>query len=65
MAIQQNTKHLVQFIASKQDISIELAYDVELNEVRVFVGLDAIGGSMPIDIEELEKWMAIVQDMRA
>ena len=64
MTISVSTKHLVQFLAQEQDISVELAYDVELNELKVFIGVDASGGSMTLDIEELEKWFAIVQDLR-
>ncbi len=60
MSIQTSTKHLVQFIVSRHDVSVELVYDVENDELKVFVGVEAIGGSILIDLEELETWFAIV-----
>lgn len=61
MSIQTSTKHLVQFVVSRHDVSFEFAYDVENDELKVFVGVDAVGGSLIIDLEELETWFAIVR----
>lgn len=64
MSIQTSTTHLVQFIVSRHDVSVELAYDVENDELKVFVGVDAVGGSIIIDLEELETWLAIVRKVK-
>lgn len=64
MSIRTSTKHLVQFIVSRHDVSVELAYDVENDELKVFVGVDATGGSIIIDLEELETYLALVRKVK-
>ncbi len=64
MTISVQTRHLVQYLVHKSHISIELAYDVELDKLVAYMGLDASGGSLVLDLDELEKWMNIVQDRR-
>ncbi len=61
MTISVQTKHLVQYLAEKSHISLELAYDVELNKLVAYMGLDASGGSLVLDLDELEHWMTLVQ----